>query len=34
MKQQNKTCVPVVEATPEQREILHEKAIGKHKETK
>ena len=46
MKQQDKTCVPVVEATPEQRETLHQKAIGlfalagsfhgagKHKETK
>jgi hypothetical protein len=33
MKQQDKTCVPVVEATEEQRETLHEKAIGKHIET-
>jgi len=29
-----KTCVPVVEATEEQRETLHQKAIGKHMETK
>ena len=28
----NKTGLP--EATPEQRETLHQKAIGKHKETK
>ena len=34
MKQQDKTCVPVVEATEEQRETLHQKAIGKHKEIK
>ena len=34
-KQQDKTCVPVVpQATEEQRETLHMKAIGKHKETK
>ena len=34
-KQQDKTCVPVVpQATEEQRETLHQKAIGKHKETK
>ena len=33
-KQQDKTCVPPVEATEEQRETLHQKAIGKHKETK
>ena len=33
-KQQDKTCVHVVpQATPEQRETLHRKAIGKHKET-
>ena len=35
MKQKDKTCVPVVpQATEEQRETLHMKAIGKHKETK
>ena len=34
-KQKDKTCVPVVpQATEEQRETLHQKAIGKHKETK
>ena len=34
-KQKDKTCVPVVpQATEEQRETLHMKAIGKHKETK
>ena len=33
-KQQDKTCVPPVEATEEQRKTLHMKAIGKHKETK
>ena len=34
-KQKDKTCVPVVpEATEEQRETLHQKAIGKHIETK
>ena len=33
-KQKDKTCVPPVEATEEQRETLHQKAIGKHKETK
>ena len=34
-KQQDKTCVPVVpQATEEQRETLHQKAIGKHIETK
>ena len=33
-KQKDKTCVPPVEATEEQRETLHRKAIGKqHKET-
>ena len=33
-KQKDKTCVPVVpQATEEQRETLHRKAIGKHKET-
>ena len=33
-KQKDKTCVPVVpQATEEQRETLHQKAIGKHKET-
>ena len=33
-KQKDKTCVSVVEATEEQRETLHRKAIGKqHKET-
>ena len=32
-KQKDKTCVPPVEATEEQRETLHQKAIGKHKET-
>ena len=32
--EQDKTCVPVVpQATEEQRETLHQKAIGKHKET-
>jgi lipopolysaccharide export LptBFGC system permease protein LptF len=35
MKQQDKTCVPVVpQATEEQRETLHMKATGKHIETK
>ena len=34
-KQKDKTCVPVVpQATEEQRETLHQKAIGKHIETK
>ena len=34
-KQKDKTCVPVVpQATEEQRETLHQKAIGKHKQTK
>ena len=34
-KQKDKTCVPVVpQATEGQRETLHQKAIGKHKETK
>ena len=32
-KQKDKTCVPPVEATEEQRETLHQKAIGKHIET-
>ena len=33
-KQKDKTCVPVVpQATEEQRETLHQKAIGKHIET-
>ena len=33
--EQDKTCVPVVpQATEEQRETLHQKAIGKHIETK
>ena len=34
-KQKDKTCVPVVpQATEEQRETLHQKAMGKHIETK
>ena len=35
VKEEHKTCVPVVpQATEEQRETLHQKAIGKHIETK
>ena len=33
-KQQDKTCVPPVEATEEQRETLHMKAIGKQQNKK
>ena len=33
-KQQDKTCVPPVEATEEQRETLHMKAIGKQENKK